>query len=60
MIIIETDKKWHKPGKWMSKLDNHFFFRFWIGFTAITYTDFDLAGLVNSIQENKIAFYVKR
>jgi hypothetical protein len=59
MIIFEFDKsKWHKFGKWESRPDGYFFFRFWIGFIAITYTSFDLASYSKSIEDGKTKFYV--
>jgi hypothetical protein len=59
VIIIEFGKNWYKSGKWKSRPDGKFFFRFWCGCVAITYTQFDLAGMIKSAEKGKIGFYRK-
>lgn len=45
MIIFEFDKKFNKPGKFITTLSGKKFYRFWIWFFAITFTEFDLKSL---------------
>ena len=57
MLIIEFDKKFHKPGKYRAYPQEKLFLRVWCGWIAVTITNYDLVSLFKDIRDDKLAWH---